>query len=406
MPRTRNHAAIVLSMIFVVLLCAVPGLAADKGPIKLGYFVPQVGPFAWGGLEAMKGFKLALEEAGYKAGGRQVLLIPEDTEGKPELGPTKARKLIENEKVHLLAGINNSGVALSMRDIVHNSQIPLIITTSCGAEAMTHRLKSPYIFRTTWSNGQHEAVAGWYAAKKLGWKRVIVFAADFAGGHERADGFIKSFKAEGGQIVEEIYTPLATTDFAPYLSRVLAKSKEIDGVWGFVIDTGAIRFINQYAEYGLKGKVPLFTEGATVDDSTLNSMKDNAVGIRNYLHWSEMLNTPENQRFLKVYRDKYKETASLYAEQGYFGAKVILKALEAVKGDVEDKQAFMAALRKTEYLAPQGKFRFDANQNAVWSLHIREVRKIDNKYINVVLETIPDVDQDWTPAKLAKASLK
>ena len=79
-----------------------------------------------------------------------------------------------------------------------------------GAWELTNKLKSPYIFRSSWANGQAELAGGWYAYNKLGMKRMIVLAPDFVGGHEKADAFIKTFKAAGGQVVEAIKTIRAT----------------------------------------------------------------------------------------------------------------------------------------------------------------------------------------------------
>jgi branched-chain amino acid transport system substrate-binding protein len=94
MQRNFRRFAIALTLSFVVLLCTIPSaLAADKGPIKIGFMAPYVGVYTKLGKDMDNGFRLALDEMGSKAGGRQLVMVTEDTEGKPELGPTKARKL-------------------------------------------------------------------------------------------------------------------------------------------------------------------------------------------------------------------------------------------------------------------------------------------------------------------------
>jgi branched-chain amino acid transport system substrate-binding protein len=388
-------------LVLGILVCG--DLAAfAKDPIKIGFLAPYVGFYSKDGREMDKGFRLALEERGYKAGGREIVFIPEDTEAKAELGPTKARKLIESEKVHMIAGIINSGVALSIRDIVVNSKTPLIITNAGAVDLTGGKLKSPYIFRVSFANGQTDMAAGWYAYNKLGYRRAILLAADYGAGHEKAEGFKKYFKASGGQIVEEIYAPANTNDFGPFLTKILAQSKAIDCVWMFFAGSGSIRLINQYNEYGLKGTVPAFVIGDTVDESALPFIKDAALGIKSYLHYAEALQTPENQKFVQAYKAKYNEYPGMWAEQGYVGAKVIGMALDAIQGNIEDKEAFLAALAKVKFMAPRGPFSFDANQNAVFHVYIREVKKVAGRYENVVLETIPNVDQNWSPARMNK----
>jgi branched-chain amino acid transport system substrate-binding protein len=229
-----------------------------------------------------------------------------------------------------------------------------------------------------------------------------VIAPDYSAGHDKANGFMKYFKESGGKIVEEIYPPLTTNDFGPYLTKIADKAKEIDGVWAFFAGSGSIRLITQYEEYGLKGTIPLITIGDTLDDAFLPSMKSAAFGIKNYLHYADTLKTPENEKFVKAYQAAYKESPSMFAEQGYVGAKTIALALEAVKGDVENREAFLAALKKVKFNAPRGPFSFDEDQNVVENVYIRRVDKVGDKTLNVVLDTIPAVDQDWSPAKLKK----
>jgi branched-chain amino acid transport system substrate-binding protein len=399
MTRSCKSLSVICALALAILLGhATSALAKDNGPVKIGFMAPYVGAFAKSGIDMDNGFRLAFEEVGYKAGGRQVVIITADDETKPELGPTKARKLIESDKVNLIAGLAHSGVALSIRDIVVENKIPLIITTAGDVSLTIGKNKSPYIFRATAANMQRELPAGWYAYNKMGMKRMVLIAPDYIAGRDMAAGFKKYFTASGGQIVDEIYPPISTNDFGPYLTKIAAQGKAIDGVWTFFPPGGCIRLINQYQEYGLKGSVPLFALGDTVEDSVLPSMKDAALGVKSYSEWADTMENAENQKFVKGYLAKYKEHPSIYSERGYVGAKAIIMALEAIKGDVENKEAFLAALRKVKFNAPHGPFRFDANQQAVLTTYIREVRKVEGRYTNVVTGTIAkDVDQNWSP---------
>lgn len=372
--------------------------SAASGPIKIGFMAPYVGVYAKLGQDMDKGFKLYLEEIGSKAAGREIVLFTEDTEGKPELGPTKATKLIDGDKVQIIAGIVHSGVATSIRDMVDQRKIPTIITNA-GAPELTGKLKSPYIFRTSFANGQQDLAGGWYAYNKMGYKKVIVLAPDYSAGHDKANGFMKYFKESGGTVVQEIYPPLETNDFASYLTQIADKAGEVDAVWAFFAGSGSIKLVNQYAEYGLKDKLPLITIGDTVDDAFLPSMKDSAIGIKNYLHYAATLDTAENKKFVDAYKAKYTELPSMFAEQAYVGARAIVMALETVKGDMTDPDAFCAALRAVNFEAPRGPFSFDENQNVIETVYIREVKMVDGQPLNVVLDSIPNVDQNWAPPK-------
>ena len=400
MERNGKCWGVALVTAVAVLLGARPSAFA-KDPIKIGFMAPFVGVYTQLGEDMDKGFKLYLDEIGYKAGGREITVVIEDTEGKPDLGPTKARKLLDNDKVDMIAGIVHSGVAISIRDIVTERKVPLVVTNA-GAPDLTGKLKSPYIYRVSFANGQQDLAGGWYAYNKLGMKRMIVLAPDYSAGHDKANGFMKYFKESGGTVVEEIYPPLTTNDFGPYLTKIADKAKNIDGFWSFFSGSGSIRLITQYQEYGLKDTVPMFVIGDTIDDAVLPSMKDAALGVKSYHHYADTLKNPENERFVKAYLAKYKSYPGIFSEQGYVGAKVIAMALEAVKGDVENREAFLAAMQKVKFNAPRGPFSFDENHNVILPVHIRRVDKAGGRYVNTGLDTIPDVDQNWTPAKMKK----
>ena len=400
MERNGKCWGVALVTAVAVLLGARPSAFA-KDPIKIGFMAPFVGVYTQLGEDMDKGFKLYLDEIGYKAGGREITVVIEDTEGKPDLGPTKARKLLDNDKVDMIAGIVHSGVAISIRDIVTERKVPLVVTNA-GAPDLTGKLKSPYIYRVSFANGQQDLAGGWYAYNKLGMKRMIVLAPDYSAGHDKANGFMKYFKESGGTVVEEIYPPLTTNDFGPYLTKIADKAKNIDGFWSFFSGSGSIRLITQYQEYGLKDTVPMFVIGDTIDDAVLPSMKDAALGVKSYHHYADTLKNPENEKFVKAYLAKYKSYPGIFSEQGYVGAKVIAMALEAVKGDIENREAFLAAMQKVKFNAPRGPFSFDENHNVILPVHIRRVDKAGGRYVNTVLDTIPDVDQNWTPAKMKK----
>lgn len=375
-----------------------PGVAGAAEPIKIGFMAPYVGVFAKFGGDLRDGFKLYLDEIGNKVAGREILFINEDTEGKPEVGLTKTRKLVEKDRVNILAGIISSGVAYAVKDYVISNKVPLIICNA-GATKLTQEDRSPFIFRTSFANGQQDLAGGWYAYAKLGARKVIMVGSDYAAGREKAAGFIKAFKHMGGEVVEEIWVPLGTTDFAPYLAKIGKYAGKVDRVWNFLPGSDGIRFIIQYDEYGLKEKIKLFGEEGTTDEANLPSQKEAALGVESYARYCFSHDSTENRRFVKEYQNKYKYDPGSLSEGGYVGAKAIVKALEVVKGKIEDKEAFFKALKGVKFEAPRGPIRFDEHQNVVFNLYIQRVEKREGKYNNYVVDTIPDVDQYWMPKK-------
>ena len=138
-------------LISAALLALGPVIAAaQQGPIKVGALLELTGVFAPNGQDALDGFQLYLDEIKSQAGSRKIELIVEDTAGKPDLGLTKARKLVENDKVHVLTGIVNTGVALAVSSYIREKKIPLVISADAGASGLTMpgKLLNPFKVRS------------------------------------------------------------------------------------------------------------------------------------------------------------------------------------------------------------------------------------------------------------------
>jgi branched-chain amino acid transport system substrate-binding protein len=391
------------ALVGLVVAILVSGVAAiaqpQKEPIKIGLFNPITGPLAVNGSEINEGIKLYWEdEMGSLVAGRQVRLIVEDTEGKPDVGLTKIRKLVESDRVHLILGPVSSGVAVAIRDYVHERKVPTIITQAT-ANNLTADRASPSIFRSAMSSYQQEAAGGWYVAAKLGHKRIAVVALDYVAGHEQADGFIKTFMESGGQSAEKVLMPLGAMDMGPYITRIQGKAGDLDAVVAILWGPSAPQWLKAWPEYGLKGKLPLLSLGETVSETYLRSVGDGALGIVSWFSYSPVLDSAENKRFVQAFQRKYRKDPVYNNHLGYLAGKAGGEAIKAVNGNVEDQARFLEALRKVRFEAPGGAFRFDEKQNAVIPTYIRRVEKVGGKLQNTVIDVVPDVDQFWKPPK-------
>ena len=383
-------------VLLAALLAPVPARAQQVGPIRIGVLHDVTGPLAQIGSELNEGVRIHISEINNEVAGRKIELIFEDSESKVDPGITKLRKLVERDKVHLIIGPVNSALAYAMRDYIHRMKVPTLVTQATGTD-LTQGRASPYLFRTSFGSEQLNMPMGWYAYAKLGYKRAIVMALDHVAGREQAGGFMKTFRQLGGTVVSEVYVPLGTADWAPFLTRVRADLEKTDVVVTVVWGADAIRFVKGYTEYGLKGVKPILVHGSAVDEAMLPSEGDTALGMTNYLFYTPTMDTPENRRFRELTRKVLNKDATNYHEMGYVTAKVVTEAIRRINGRVEDVPALLGELRKTRLEAPQGLFRFDDKQNAIFDLHIRRVEKQDGKLVNVLVDRIPSVDQFWTP---------
>ena len=385
-----------LLMLLAVVLSAgaiAAGQGPARGPIKIGFLVPLSGGLAQNGRDILNGFLLYLEEIGYRAAGREIQLIVEDDEGIPAVGLTKARKLVESDRVHLMGGtlLSSSGYALA--PYIDAMKIPMVYPV-VSADDLTQRKRSPWIVRTGWTGSQPNHAFGEYAYHTLRLRRVATIALDYAFGWESVGGFQRTFEAEGGTIVQKLWTPVSVHDFAPYLAQI---SRDVDAVYALFLGRNALQFVRQYEEYGLRGRVPLIGAGTTTDEHVLPAMGDEALGIVTALHYSGALDTPANRAFAAAYRARYNKVPSYYAESMYTGGKWSVAAIEAIGGDVEDSTRLLQAFRQVKPTGlPRGPVELDDYGNPIENVYIRRVERVNGELQNTVIHTFERVSQFWT----------
>ena len=385
---------IIASLLAVVALIAVGASRgwAQKGPIKVGFLTQMTGGGAAVGRDMSNGFTMYIEEAGKQIAGRKVEVIIEDTQGDPAQALTKLRKLVESDNVHAVAGIflANEGYALAPK--VDEYRIPTVWAV-VSADDLTQRKPVKWAVRTGWTSSQPNHPFGEYVAKTLGYKKVVTVAADYAFGWEQVGGFQRTFEEAGGQVIQKLWPPLGTTDFGPYLPQI---KRDADAVFAVMVAAMALRFPKQYQDAGLKARLPLIGGGTTFDEFVLPSLGDEAIGSITPLIYSAAIDTPVNKRFVKEFRTKYGKVPGYYAEASYSAARWIAEGAKAVGGNVEDKDKFLAALRKVEVSdAPRGPIKLDVYGNPIQTIYVRKVEKKDGELWNTVIQTFPAVSQFW-----------
>lgn len=358
------------TLAFATILVGMNPLAAQE-PIKIGIMQVLTGPLALVGTESAEGFVHYFEQVGNKVAGRPVVLFKEDDGGNPSQGLERARRLVERERVHVLSGISTSAVAYALRTYIDQRRVPLVITGAAGANDITDKQASPYIFRTSFSNRQLGAPIGEYACQKLGLKKIVVMASDFVTGHEQSAAFRERYGKAGCTVVRSIMVPLGTSDYTPFLSQVA--SLDADGVWAMFFAADAIAFVKQYETLGLKAKLPLIGPSGLIDPLLLGAMGSAAVGVMAPIYYVNHSDTPENKAFVQSFKARYGREPGATAASSYAAAMAIARAIEAVNGNVEDKPAFLAALRQVRLKAPIGLLAFDAKQNVVLDFYLGKV---------------------------------
>lgn len=370
--------------------------AAQAPPVKIGLLLPYTGVLSLQGQDVTRGVELRLARLGNRAGGREIQLLKEDTEAKPDVGLTKLKKLVERDRVDVVIGPVNSAVVVAIRAYVHEQGVPLIVPVAATRVLMAPPLASPWIFRMTDNTDQGNFPMGAWLVKNTKYRKVIVMATDFVAGRDSAGAFVAGFRAAGGEVVKEIYAPLGTPDFAPYLAQVGALSA--DAVWGWFPGADAIRFVKQYREFGLAEKLPLVGHNVLTDDVILPTLGEAALGIVTIASYTAALDTPGNRAFVADYERRHQIWPSRYSEQGDMSAQLAVAAVESLKGDLRDRAKFRDALKGAigQVKAARGPIRFDQWNNLVTDLYITRVEKRGPRLVNAPIDKIPAVTQEAT----------
>jgi branched-chain amino acid transport system substrate-binding protein len=376
---------------------AVPRLAAAQGaPIRIGMMAPLSGVVAAGGREMVDGFKMYWDSVGNTVAGRKVEILVEDDAGNPDTALQKARRLVEQSKVDFLFGNLLANTGLAVANYVKTNGVPYFIPI-IAADDLTQRARVPNVIRVAgYAASQFAQPLGDWA-RKQGHKRMATIAQDYSFGHEQCGGFCQVFTEQGGTIVHQFWNPLNTADFSPYLGQIAAL--DIDGIFIMELGSDANRFMQQYANFGLKGKVPMLAAMNFTDQSVIRTAGPECEGIISSAHFAEGADNPATRKFVADYQAKFKILPSLYGFSMYSGAMWVASAIEKVHGAVDQRPQFLEAVRKTVLTdSPLGRpVRLDDYGNPIYDVYIRKVVKNkDGKYWNVPIQTYPNVSQFWT----------
>jgi branched-chain amino acid transport system substrate-binding protein len=384
----------VLMLVFSMLVMTACGsdtettAEADGETLKIGALLPASGVYASLGKNLANGMELYFESVNWEVEGKKIEIVYEDTEVDPQVALRKARKLMDQDKVNILTGPVSTAVAYAIRDEVESKKVPLLVSHA-GGNDLTRSKRSDYIWRSSFSSWQIGHSLGQWAYENVG-DKLYIAAADYAFGHEVADAFKAAYESAGGTIVEEVFPPLGNNDYASYLTKM--NSSDADGVYAFFAGSDAVRFVQQYEQYGLKGKVPLIGSGWLVSEDVRGSQGTAGEGIKASIFWDYNLDTPENQEFVKAYEAKYNERPSLESLEGYDAARIIVEAVKSLKGDISSSDNIVKAISEVSFKSPRGPIEFDQEtHHIIQNMYITETEVKDGKTENKVIETIETV---------------
>jgi branched-chain amino acid transport system substrate-binding protein len=364
---------------------------SQAGPIRLGLMTVKTGPLASGGIDMERALVQYLKERNYTMAGRKIELFVGDSAGVPAQARTKIQELVERDKIQMMIGPLAAAEALAADDYIRQAR--LLTLSVAAAEDLTQRKPNPWFTRGTSTSAQCAHPAADYAYKTLKMRRMATIADDFAYGHEMSAGFQRVFEEAGGKIVQKLFPPLTVPDYGTYLAQL---KTNIDGIFLGFAGANGFRYLRQFNEYGLRGKVAPVGGMTALDEAVLRNMGDEALGIVTSCWYSAEIENAINKRFAANFRVDWKYDPGFYAAATYVEAAVLEATLQAINGRIEDKDAFMKAVRSIKVDTCRGPVSFDPYGNVVGNVYIRKVERKDGRLVNRVIHTYPNVSQFWT----------
>ena len=350
-------------------------------PLRIALMVTLSGPSAVVGGQVRDGFQLALTALGGQMGGRPVELTLLDDELKPDLASQKIQALLARDQVDLVVGPIFSNILQAIhRPVLESGRI--LISPNAGPSIYAGAQCSPYFFVVSYQNDQAHEVMGLYAQER-GFRKIAFVMPNYQAGKDAVSGFMRRFQ---GEVVEEIYVPMAQLDLSAEMARLAAVKP--DAIFTFMPGGMGVALVKAYAQSGLTGKIPLLST-FTFDEATLPAQQEAALGLIGSTSWSPSLDTPQNRAFVQDFEARFGAVPSAYAMQGFDTAMLIESAVRKTFGDTKDRARLAQALRQADFTSLRGAFRFNRNGYPIQDFYqVRAIKRPDGRYQTEIVSRI------------------
>jgi branched-chain amino acid transport system substrate-binding protein len=340
--------------------------------MKVGMITTLSGGGAGLGIDVRDGFMLAIKQSGRD----DITVIIEDDQRKPDLAVQLADEMIQSEKVDVLTGIIWSNLAMAVVPSAV-AQGKFYLSPNAGPSLLAGPKCNKNYFNVAWQNDNLHEAGGAYA-NQAGYRKAFILAPNYPAGKDAMVGFKRTFK---GAVSNEVYTKLGQKDYASEIAQIRASGA--DSVYFFLPGGMGISFLKQYADSGVD--IPLIGPAFSFVQGILQAVGDAALGVANTSQWSKDLDNAANTAFVASFQAEYGRLPSLYASQGFDTANLLISA--ANTADVNDADAFRAALEAAKFDSTRGDFAFAPNHHPIQNIYVREVIKEGDVYTNKIIGT-------------------
>jgi branched-chain amino acid transport system substrate-binding protein len=344
--------------------------------LTIGVTEELTGVYAYPAKNEVRGMQMAVDARNAKGGaiGRQVRLVIEDNQNNPGTAVEKARKLIQVDQADALIGTVNSAVSQATSNVAFEAKKPFI-DTGGHSDSVTGSQCHWTTFRTCHSTWMETHATGYSIERKFG-KKWYFITPDYAFGHALEAGY-KDLEAKLGiTIVGNDLTPLGTTDYSAYLTKVL--DAKPDCLVAMVQGDDLINCLKQANSFGLLKRIPV--AGPQGELEVFWSLpKEAQVGYWGF-EWyykSDLVLGKKNsaaRQFVRDYTAKYNEPPTARSAFGFITANRMMDAFDQAKGT--DPVKVCRALEDNHFdaLCDGSAFYRSADHQLIWPMWFGQVR--------------------------------
>ncbi len=375
--------ALALGCLACLAACADRQESADEEEIVIGVIAPVASTFFRSGPPTVEGAALAAKEinagGGVDLGGdrRQIRLVVEDTEDRPETAVSKAFKLIGSDRVAALVGLPVSDSALAVAKVAEEHRVPMISTGSTNPE--TTRGKS-FVFRVIFHDPFQGRVMAEFAHRDLGARKAgVLFDAGSAYSRGLAKEFRAAFERLGGEVAATESTTADDRDASERLLRIRQSGADVLVVP--VYPALAPTLMRQARGLGI-------TAPALGGDSWNNLATAERSGWSPAYFidvWAPGVPGAGSRRFLDAYAQEYGKPALNYAALAYDAVFLVARAIEA-RGDAAPESIQAGLLAVDDFAGVTGAIRYDETGDPVRSAVIMRLAEDGSAHLHRKLD--------------------
>ena len=325
---TIRRRGLLKSGVALTVLGAPPIIAArGETPVRIGMVDPLTGILSALAASEVEGAKYAVDVVNKKNGilGRQVELLVEDSANDVGTGVQKTRKLIERDKVDVIFGDVNSGIAYAMAQVTGELKVFHIVPGG-HTDPITGTDCKWNVFRICNTTSMDAAAVTSDLVKRFG-KRFFFVTPDYAYGHTLQEGFIRNLKALGGEYQAELL-PINTSEFSATLIKAKAYKPNV-----LLNNMGGLAQINcmkQFTQFGMQKEMHL--GGALFELEGIRAVPADAqAGSWTMEWWWNQPNVPEVVAFVSDFRKATGKTPSARHWFGYVAVMSVKLGAEKAK---------------------------------------------------------------------------